>query len=183
MATNGKNDQYSDAPKFQVDDKGNKGQAQFGNNVFGADATETAVTSAVTHQGWQKRTLGTGPIVSFVINAGGADYANAETIDVEGGSGANAVGTVVTDANGTITSISVTNDGAGFTGPSAATLTINTSAGTGANAAVTTGGRSGRVQYETLSTAKIQGDATDFANTAATANTTGTADDSILPDA
>jgi len=104
MATNGKNDQYSDAPKFQVDDKGNKGQAQFGNNVFAADATETTVTSGVAHQGWVKVTTGSG-------------------------------------------------------------------------------GRSGRVQYETLSTAKIQGDATNFANTAATANTTGTADDSTLPDA
>lgn len=104
MATNGKNDQYSDAPTFQVDDKNNYGQAQYGNNVFAADATETGVTAGIAHQGWIKVTTGTG-------------------------------------------------------------------------------GRSGRVQYETLSTARIQGDATDFANTAATANTTGTADDSILPDA
>jgi hypothetical protein len=104
MATNGKNDQYSDAPTFQVDDKGNYGQAQFGNNVFAADSTETGVTSGVAHQGWIKVTTGTG-------------------------------------------------------------------------------GRSGRVTYETLSTAHISGDATDFANTASPANTSGTADDSTLPDA
>jgi hypothetical protein len=181
MATNGNNDKYSDAPTFQVDDKNNKGQAQFGNTVFGVDAVETSVASGVSHQGWVRRVAGTGPIASFVINDGGADYANDDTIDVEGGTGANAVGTIVTDANGTITSIAVTTDGAGFTGPGSATLTVNTSAGTGANVEVTTGGRSGRVSYETLSTARIIGDATSFANTG-TANTTGTADDTLFPD-
>ena len=103
MSTNGKNDQYSDAPTFVVNDKNETGQEQYGNTVFAADATETGVTSAVAHQGWVRRTVGTG-------------------------------------------------------------------------------GRAGRVQFETLSTAKIQGDATDFANTDATANSSGTADDSILPD-
>jgi hypothetical protein len=49
---------------------------------------------------------------------------------------------------------------------------------------VGTGGRSGRVLYETLSVATIETDATDFANTSTddVANTTGTADDLILAD-
>jgi len=47
-----------------------------------------------------------------------------------------------------------------------------------------TGGRSGRVTYETLACAGITGDATDFANTSTedVANTTGTADDSTFAD-
>ena len=47
-----------------------------------------------------------------------------------------------------------------------------------------TGGRSGRVTYETLACAGITGDATDFANTstADVANTTGTADDLTFAD-
>jgi len=47
-----------------------------------------------------------------------------------------------------------------------------------------TGGRSGRVTYETLACAGITGDATDFANTSTldVANTTGSADDSTFAD-
>lgn len=46
------------------------------------------------------------------------------------------------------------------------------------------GGRSGRVTYETLACVGITGDATDFANTstADVANTTGTADDATFAD-
>lgn len=50
-----------------------------------------------------------------------------------------------------------------------------------------TGGRAGRVTFETLVaiSGPITTDATDFANTSnvAVANTTGTADDTVLPDA
>ncbi|QIG70640.1 hypothetical protein EVB91_084 [Rhizobium phage RHph_I1_18] len=51
---------------------------------------------------------------------------------------------------------------------------------------VGTGGRSGRVQVETLvAMSSFFGDATDFANTSTSnvANTTGTVDDTVLPDA
>jgi hypothetical protein len=105
MALWGKNDQYSDAPKFVVDAAtGQDGQDQFGNTVFGVDTTEAGVTP-VTHAGWVRR--------------------------VEG-----------------------------------------------------TGGRAGRIQYETLvATGTIAGDATGGAgNTTATANSTGTADDTLFPD-
>lgn len=49
---------------------------------------------------------------------------------------------------------------------------------------VGSGGRSGRTHWEVLVAGSIEGDATDFANTssAAVANSTGTADDSILGD-
>jgi len=105
MALFGKNDQYSDAPKFVVrTDTGETGQAQFGNTVFGADAAEvTAASGDIPHSGWVKRTVGTG-------------------------------------------------------------------------------GRSGRTSWEVLVAGSIEGDATDFDNIAAVANSTGTADDSILGD-
>ena len=61
MSSNGKRDQYSDAPKFVVNSAtGETGQEQFGNTVFGVDPDETAATDGVTHAGWVKRTVGTG---------------------------------------------------------------------------------------------------------------------------
>lgn len=51
---------------------------------------------------------------------------------------------------------------------------------------VGTGGRAGRVFFETLvAVGSVTTDATDFANTSNSnvANTTGTADDAVLPDA
>jgi len=113
MAQWGNKDQYSDAPKFDVDDKSNTGQEQYGNTVFAVDAQEVAAGTAA-HSGWVRRVAGTG-------------------------------------------------------------------------------GRSGRVQEEVLvamsgssfskNDAGEYVDATDFANTAAEANTTGTADDTPYPDA
>ncbi len=47
---------------------------------------------------------------------------------------------------------------------------------------VGSGQRSGREHFEVLVAGHIEGDATDYANTDATANSTGTADDSILAD-
>ena len=104
MSTHGKRDQKSDAPKFSVNDKTETGTEQFGNTVFGADATETSVTAGIAHSGWVRITEGSG-------------------------------------------------------------------------------GRSGRIQYETLVAGGIDGDATDFANTSTdnVANTTGTADNTKLP--
>jgi len=185
MTLFGKRDQLSDAPKNVINDKNATGNAQFGNTVYGVDATETGVDGAVTHSGWVYRTLGTGPVASFVVNAAGTTYDNADTIDVEGGTGANAVGTFVTDASGNIVSVTVTSAGQGFANVGATSVTINTSTGTGANVEVATlGGRSDRVSIETLIAGGIDGDATSFSNASTTdvANTTGTADDAVFAD-
>ena len=110
MSLFGKRDQLSDAPKFAADDKGNTGQDQFGNTVFGVDATESTVARG---------------------------------------------------------------DGKGSVPPGWVKVTTGT------------GGRSGRVTYETLAeVSSIVTDATDFANTSVedVANTTGTADDLTFPD-
>lgn len=106
MSLFGKNDQYSDAPKNVINDKGETGQAQFGNTVYGVSANEvTALGGKGIHSGWVRRTVGTG-------------------------------------------------------------------------------GRNGRVFYETLVAGSIVGDATAGAgNTTATANSSGTADDTQFPDA
>ncbi len=186
MAQFGAKDQYSDAPKFVVDAAtGQTGQELFGNSVFAVDAAEAAATPGVAHAGWVYRTLGTGPVTAFVINDAGTGYANDDTVDVEGGT-ANAVGTFTTDASGNIVSVAITTQGAGFANVESLSYTINTSGGSGANVEVATlGGRSGRVNIETLAASKsIVTDATDFANTStdAVANTTGTADDAIFPD-
>lgn len=61
MALYGKRDQLSDAPKFVVRaDTGETGQDQFGNTVFGVDATEVGVKQEATHSGWVRVVTGTG---------------------------------------------------------------------------------------------------------------------------
>lgn len=162
MSLFGKADQANNAPKNVVDDKNNTGTDQYGNTVYAVDTTEAGVTAGVAHSGWVRRTVGTGPITSFVLYAPGTGYSNADTIDVEGGTGANATGSVVTDASGNLVSASITYEGAGFENAGAATLTINTSGGSGANVGVTVGGRAGRTFIETLvASGSITGDGSD----------------------
>jgi hypothetical protein len=180
----GNRDQYSDAPKFvTAAPTGHTGQQDYGNNVFLADNIETSVNHAIAASGWVKRRVGTGFVRSITISSGGTAYANADTIVVSGGT-TNALANVVTNGNGVITSVVITNQGAGFTANG--TLAITTSTGSTANLVPVMGGRIGRVHWETLvSFSSANTDATDFANTstANVANSTGTADDTILPDA
>lgn len=167
MSTNGKLDQQNNAPSFQVDDKGNYGQDQYGNNVFAADATETAVTNAITHQGWVKRIAGKGQVLSIAVSAGGTGYANGEVVSITADEGANTEGTITTDGSGVIESVEITEQGGYFTSTSP-TVNITTTAGTGATLTASVGGRAGRISYETLATAHISSDGSD---------------DSTLPDA
>lgn len=60
MANHGIRDQYSDAPKAYVNDKGETGQAQFGNTVYGVSSVEAAVSGKVAHAGWVRRVVGSG---------------------------------------------------------------------------------------------------------------------------
>lgn len=182
MSLFGKNDQYSDAPKNAVDDKSNSGQGQFGNTVYGVDATETGVTDGISHSGWIRRVEGYGPLTSIAITVAGSGYANSDTVAITATApdGVNAAANVVTDGNGAITAVNVSEYGSGFNGTE--TVTITTGGGTSASLTPSYGGRSGRVTYETLIAGGISGDATDFANTDATANSTGSADDTLFPD-
>lgn len=185
MTLFGNRDQYSDAPKNAVNDKANTGQEQYGNTVFGVDDVEVTVNGDVAHSGWVQRIVGYGPLTEIEIVTAGSGYANSDTVLIEAtdpDNGVNAAANVVTDGNGAITSVVVSEYGQGFTGSES--LAITTSGGSSANLVPTFGGRSGRVHYETLVAGSIQFDATDFANTdsGAVANSTGDADDAIFPD-
>lgn len=181
----GNRDQYSDAPKFKVQaNTGNTGQSLYGTSVFAADSTEVTVSAGLANPGWQYRKVGTGPLKSIVVSAGGTLYANTDTVTVSGGT-VNAVGNVVTNGSGVITAVNLTNNGLGFSNSAASTLAITTSTGSGATLSLVFGGRAGRIQWETLVAVGIVGDAVSFSNTstANVANSSGTVDDSILPDA
>ncbi len=181
----GNRDQYSDAPKYQITGKSaNTGQDRYGNNVFMADDAEVGVNKNLNSPGWQHRILGTGPVQSITISSGGTGYSNSDTVKVSGGT-VNAAANLTTNSTGGIISTTITNTGAGFSNNSSSTLAITTSGGTTANLVFTLGGRANRERWETLVTiTSVQGDAVLFANTSSAnvANSSGTADDSILPD-
>lgn len=120
-------------------------------------------------------------VVSVAVTAAGGGYVNGEVVTFSNGQ-INATATVVTNATGNITSVTLTSGGRGFINATATDVAIATAAGSGATltpsfktgdgnfaAAVTLGGRAGRINYETLvATKAIASDGTD---------------DSILPDA
>ena len=75
-----------------------------------------------------------GVLSEVIVGDGGAGYANGETITVTplsyANAGSGAVGTVVTDGAGTITSVIITNHGQGYSADPI--VTVNTSEGSGA---------------------------------------------------
>lgn len=100
MATHGKRDQLSDAPKFVVDaTTGKTGKQLYGNasGTFLADAAETAVATNISHAGWIKRTVGTGgragrvttetlvAMSSFIGDS--TSFSNATTTTIASGAG------------------------------------------------------------------------------------------------
>lgn len=135
---------------------------------FGVSTAEMANTAGeakkVTSAGWVLRESGTGSLESITISAGGTLYANADTISVTGTT--NATATLTTNATGGITTVTLTNAGAGFTAVNP-TVTITTATGSGATLVATAGGRAGRVSYETLVAMRSIG--------------VGASDDSVLP--
>jgi hypothetical protein len=133
---------------------------------FGVSAAEMANTTGeagkVTHAGWVLREAGTGSIVSVAITGGGTAYANTDTFSVTSPT-SNATGNITTNGSGVITSVTLTNAGAGFEDVTNS-VTITTGTGSGATLTATAGGRAGRVNYETLvAMNNITGDASDDA--------------------
>jgi hypothetical protein len=130
------------------------------NGQFGVDAVEAANTSSnfkkVAHAGWNLKTTGTGPLASVSIVAGGTGYSNGDvlTFAATGTGTVNATATVSTNSTGGITSLAITNPGAGFTNTlvygTFANSTGGSTGGSTANVAGNIGGRAGRVSYETL---------------------------------
>jgi hypothetical protein len=123
---------------------------------FGISPAEIANTSSdfnkATHAGWNLARIGTGPVKTLTITAGGTGYSNTDKIIVSGGT-TNAAFTLTTNSTGGIISTVPTNTGAGFVNTtSVAVANSSGGASAGSNAAFTVnlGGRAGRVSYETL---------------------------------
>lgn len=186
MALWGKNDAASNAV-FSVPAQLNKTAnaanrtALYGNTTVGAFVTKTAKGQvavdgaeikvagsgkAAAHTGWHLRTVGTGPLESLVITAGGSGYNNTDTITISGGS-ANGSATMTTNATGGIITVTITANGADYAlkNPtvSIANSTGGVSAGTGATLTATAGRRAGRVHMECLAAIGIVGDGVDDA--------------------
>lgn len=179
----GNRDQLSDAPTWVVDaSSGESGQAKYGNTMFGVSAVEAQVTNGPASPGWVIAQQGQGQLTGMTIFTAGTLYANTDTFNVVATSGANATGTITTNANGSITAVALTATGGLF--KAAPTVTITTSAGTTGVLRPVLSGRAGRISFETIvATRHIVTDSTSFANgsSANVANSSGTVDNFIFP--
>jgi microcystin degradation protein MlrC len=101
------------------------------------------------HAGWALKKSGAGPVLSINIVAGGTGYSNADVVNITGGT-ANATANVITNGTGVITSYANLASPGVFVNNSTSTLSITTSAGTGANLTFALGGRAGRKSWECL---------------------------------
>lgn len=131
-------------------------------STYGVSVTEAANTLVdgpkITHSGWVKQSLGTGPVTELTITDAGEGYSNGFLrITNGGGSGANASFTVNEDGN--VVSVVINSGGSGYT--SAPTVVVPGSNTIVATVVATVGGRAGRRFYETLvATGSIAGDDT-----------------------
>lgn len=173
MALWGNQDAANSAPKYNVEAGTTlTGNSAFGNvsvsddravGVFGVDTTEAELSDMTAHAGWVIVRQGTGPVDSIAVANGGTAYLNTETGVISGGE-SNGAFTIKTDANGSITSVTLTGSGSGFKNTSNTTAAVTTANGTGAAFTVTLGGRAGRMTAETLvAMSSIAGDASDDA--------------------
>ena len=74
-----------------------------------------------------------GQISGVTISNSGTAYANGDTVVFTGTFGSNAEGTVVTDASGNVTAVSMTNAGVNYRYIDVINVSISTTTGTGAN--------------------------------------------------
>ena len=165
----------SEKPKYVTTAEGKSATHGIPEIVYGASNAEVGVAQ--------------GGIATITIGDAGTGYDSTanDALVITGGGGSGATATFANDASGNIVSVSITAFGSGFT--SVPTVTVNTT-GTNGNTAVAnsavltatisgaagagiahagwvrriegTGGRAGRVQYETLvASSSIAGDAED----------------------
>lgn len=126
--------------------------------IFGVSVIEMAnnttnhTPNQPAHAGWVYRKAGTGPIVGVDIVAGGTDYDNADVITVASPqAGGNATVSITTNSTGGVTTLTITDPGAGFLAVNAtANIVVTTANGTTGSFTATAGGRAGRVHTETL---------------------------------
>jgi hypothetical protein len=164
MSSWGNQDQANNAPKEKniISNSSARGNVVFANTTVGAFASNTSiglygvnVNTAVSNAGkmagpgWVLEKRYTGPISSFSITNAGSTYTNSDVVTVSGGK-VNATANVVTNGTGNVVSLSFTANGGGFVNNSVATLSVNTSGGTGLTVSFVMGGRANRKTFETL---------------------------------
>jgi hypothetical protein len=134
-------------------------------NVWGVSATESANTlgdgQKVAHAGWVSQKIGTGPIATVTITSPGSGINSAGVLSISGGggSGANIIFGIANSQNtlqsfstnsawNVVVSATIVDPGVGYSSaPTVLYVGANTTRPT---FAITMGGRSGRVNYETL---------------------------------
>jgi len=169
MSLWGSSDVNTSAPKFAV--AGGLGVAANGNllfansrvggfksgialGVYGVTASEASNTSLefanTTHAGWVKRIQGTGYVARIDVLSGGSGYTPGTGFITfaAGGSGVGANATYTANAAGNISSVVMNY--VGNTYNIAPTANINAAFTTQASLSVVMGGRTGRLQYETI---------------------------------
>ena len=143
-----------------TDNNAGKPKYDNGSDVFGVDTTEVKV--------------GADNVVSVAINTAGSGYtAGALVVDNTGSGGTGFAGTFTVDGDGAITGVTIIDGGSGYTSVPSISGDAGGSGGVLAGAlgtgnythagwvkrTVGTGGRAGRVQYETLvAMSSISGD-------------------------
>lgn len=143
MALWGNTDTANDAPSYTVDaTTGRSGIQEYGNTVFAIKKGDSANTS-ITGPGWVRVVKGQGVVTGLTVTAGGQDYANGEEITV-----GNDSGTIATNANGAITSVSISFGNEMI--DEMPTVDVDTSVGSGATFTVLTDGKIGRTFVESL---------------------------------
>lgn len=167
MTTWGKTNTANDSPFFAS--RQLKVTANTANRtaLFGNTTTYNSVVQAnsnniaslnVDSKGWILKRLGTGGIASISITSGGTGYGNTNLLNMIptiATGGVNATASIGTNGSGTITSITITNPGKGFTVKNPTVSTTNATGGsvgigTGATLVATAGGKAGRTKSEVL---------------------------------
>lgn len=128
-----------------VDNANNKPKFANTADVTGMTVAEAQANTGVANPGWVKVTLGTGPVVSIAISAGGTGYANGASLTFATTNGSGAAVTLSTNSTGGITSVTISAGGQYTAAP-----VITAPTGTGANLVATVAGRAGRSFKETL---------------------------------
>ena len=139
--------------------------AKYYGNVWGVSATEAANTLGdgpkVAHAGWVSQKIGTGPISSITLTRAGSGINAGGYLSISGGGGSGAnISFAIANSQNTleaystnsawnvVASLTINDPGSGYTSaPTVLYVGANTSR---PSVEVTMGGRTGRVQYETL---------------------------------